>query len=348
MGNNSSKQEEQKQEEQKQEENNTTFSIITLTTHGLESVNEDKKVLVRTDVITSDRSKKKPIGYEGTIHTIHDYQTENETYDIKLPDNSINLAVPKKDITVTETTYIPSLFKIPESFRSFYKINLTSLQDCVTLDLDQVTSINNIIKETYSINKEDIIMFLSIVENQLDIQLNTIYGTRGIKYVTVIDCLKKNPTRQIVNKYLILEKDEEAEKKDGKYQDSGIFSLSDNNSLTDRDLFQEIWIHNNEGKAYDIKEQRDVTLKEFFQYITLFAPEIVDLVIVDTTCFGIGIGKAGISQVDQLALREDIDFNQRVRMNLYINKYPYGGKRKRRKTKRRKTKGKTQKVKHKR
>jgi hypothetical protein len=323
------------------------FSIITLTTHGLESVNEDKKVLVRTDVITRDRSKKKPIGYEGTIHTIHDYQTENETYDIELPDNSINLAVPKKDITVTETTYIPSLFEIPESFRSFYKINLTSLQDCVTLDLDQVTSINNIIKKTYSIYQKNIIMFLLIVENQLDIQLNLIYGTRGIKYVTVIDCLKNNPTRQMVNKYLILNKDEEAEKKDGKYQDSGIFSLSDNNSLTDRDLFQEIWTHNSEGKAYDIKEQRDVSLKELVEYIPIAAPEIADLVIVDTTCFGIGIGKAGLPQVDQLALRNDIDINQRVRMHLDIKKYPYGGKRKRRKTKIRKPKRrKTQKVKN--
>jgi hypothetical protein len=323
------------------------FSIITLTTHGLESVNEDKKVLVRTDVITSNRSKKKPTGYEGTIHTIHDYQTENETYDIELPDNSINLAVPKKDITITETTYIPSLFEIPESFRSFYKINLTSLQECVTLDLDEVTSINNIIKKTYSIYQKNIIMFLLIVENQLDIQLNRIYGTRGIKYVTVIDCLKNNPTRQMVNKYLILEKDEEAEKKDGKYQDSGIFSLSDNNSLTDRDLFQEIWNHNNQGKAYDIKEQRDVSLKEFVEYITIAAPEIAELVIFDTTCFGIGIGKAGLPQVDQLAMRNDIDINQRVRMHLDIKKYPYGGKNKKRKTKKRKTKTqKTQKAKN--
>jgi len=303
----------------------TSFSIITLATHGLEIVEEDISVLVTTKTIPIEE-------YNGIINKIHDYQTENETYDIQLHDNSIMEGVPKENITITNKTYMPSLFKIPESFRSFYKINLTSLQNCLILNLDEVTSINNIIRQAYVSNSNNIEQFLLIVEKKLNDKLNSLYKTRNKRYITVKDCLKNNPTIKIVNKYLIVNKNEKAEQKRGIYQDSGIFSLSSNSN---RDFFEETWKHDNPGKKYDTKEQRDISLKELVQYIT---PETSDLVIFDLTCFGIGINRAGLEQCDQYQNYTGFTEENLKEAISNVIVYPYGGKKKRRKTKKQKTK----------
>lgn len=326
-----------------------TFSVITITTHGLENVEEeiyvkidpDFKIVpdfkIDPDVIIHRNKKQKLTEYEGTIHTINNYQKENETYDIQLDDKSIIKAVPKKDIKIMKRTYMPSLFKIPDLFRSFYKINLTSLQQCVTLDLDEVTSINDIIRKTYTDFKNDIDTFLSTVETKLNIRLNIIYKTIDEKYVTIIDCLKDNPERQMVNKYLILDKGEKAEKKNKLYQDSGIFLFDNNNNYeNDRDLFQEIC--NLFEEKYDTTEQRDMSLKKLVEYIYRIEPKITNLIIFDMTCFGIGIGEAGLPSVKQLTDRPDIEDSEKASMYSNIIKYPYGGKKKKQKTKKRKTK----------
>ena len=291
----------------------------------------------------------------------NDYKLIKENFNIIKPTytledkNGSEITIPIRDSTKIYKKYQtvkPKVFKIPNKITEFYKVNLTPLGNCNAFTTDDIIQLNDIIYKYYLEHKDDMKSFLDDVVNVLNIAINNIKNTRNVDYITVINCLKNNPERKMVDKYLGLKKDENPIT-DGnlKKQDHGIFPISISNLEEDIDYF-ELTFNNENGtkeqpNPYNTEfkgQDKDITLRELLN--TLEQQNITRFVLFDYTCFTYITHKLKDNYQRGVFHNPVLPGEIKDYKNLLIDKegniiYPHGGKRKKqifKKTKKRKNK----------